>query len=379
MKRIVSHSVVRPTMLSAAIAAIALVAGCSSLNSALQSDRINYKSATTGPSLEVPPDLTSVSTNGQYSAAAGAATLSGYEQKQHMAASQPSVNVLPKVPGMQVMRDGNERWLVVQKAPGDLWPTLREFWQEQGFVLTLDQPDTGVMETDWAENRANIPQDFIRNILGKVLDGMYSTGERDRFRTRVENDPKGGTDIYISHRRMVEVYTNSQKDTTKWEPAPNDPGLEAIFLTRLMQRLGAQPEQAKAQVTAAAPAAPAAKMVSNGAQTYLDIGESFDRAWRRVGLALDRGNFTVEDRDREKGIYYVSYVDPAAATKDNGFFYSIFHAKDIQDSKKAKRYSVNVRGEGNDKSRVYVLDSNGKVDTSKIAQTIIGVLNSQLQ
>lgn len=366
-------------MLAAAVAAISLVAGCNSINSALQSDRVDYKSAKTGPSLDVPPDLTNDVNDHRYSAATGEATLSGYEKgQQQVKVGESGVNVLPSIPGMKVVRDGNERWLVVQKAPSDLWPVLRDFWQEQGFVLTLDQPQTGVMETDWAENRANINQDFIRNILGKVLDSLYSTGERDRFRTRVERDPNGGTDIFISHRRMVEVFTNAQKDTTKWEPAPNDPGLEAIFLTRLMQRLGAQPEQAKQEVAAAKSNAPTTQVVQSNDQTYLDLHESFDRAWLRVGLALDRGNFTVVDRDREKGIYYVSYVDPAAAAKDNGFFYSLFHSKQIQESKKAKRYNVNVRGQG-DESRVAVVDDNGNIEDTPIAKTIIGVLSAQLQ
>ena len=380
MKRIVSNSVARPVLAWAAIASLALVAGCSSLSSALSSDKVDYKSSKTGPSLDVPPDLTNVqAVDRKYVTPGGTATLSNYENQQKVVAANPSTTVLPDVPGMKVVRDGNERWLVIQKPAGDLWPTLREFWQENGFVLTIDSPDTGVMETDWAENRAKLNQDIIRDLLGKVLDGLYSTGERDRFRTRVERDPNGGTDIYITHRRMVEVFTNSQKDTTKWEPAPNDPGLEAIMLTKLMQRFGVQADQAKAQVESAKPGAPATQVVKTADSAYLDINEPFDRAWRRVGVALDRGNFTVDDRDRTKGLYFVSYVDPATLAKDNGFFYSLFHAKEVQDSKKAKKYSVNVQGRGDNQTRVQVLDDKGNVDNSQIAQTIISVIGNQLR
>ncbi|WP_374619811.1 outer membrane protein assembly factor BamC [Pandoraea sp.] len=380
MKRIVSNSVARPVLAWAAIASVALVAGCSSLSSALSSDKVDYKSAKLGPTLDVPPDLTNVQvTDRKYVTPGGTATLSNYETQQKVVEANPTDTVLPAVPGMKVVRDGNERWLVIQKAPGDLWPTLREFWQENGFVLTTDSPDTGVMETDWAENRAKLNQDIIRDLLGKVLDGLYSTGERDRFRTRVERDPDGGTDIYITHRRMVEVFTNSQKDTTKWEPAPNDPGLEAIFLTKLMQRFGVQADQAKAQVESAKAGGPSSQIVRTADAAYLDINEPFDRAWRRVGVALDRGNFTVDDRDREKGLYFVSYVDPASLAKDNGFFYSLFHAKEVQDSKKAKKYSVNVQGRGDSQTRVQVLDDKGNVDNSKIAQTIISVIGNQLR
>ncbi|ODP33969.1 outer membrane protein assembly factor BamC [Pandoraea sp. ISTKB] len=380
MKRIVSNSVARPVLAWAAIASLALVAGCSSLSSALSSDKVDYKSSKTGPSLDVPPDLTNVqATDRKYVSPGGTATLSNYESQQKVVAANPTDTVLPDVPGMKVVRDGNERWLVIQKPAGDLWPTLREFWQENGFVLTIDSSDTGVMETDWAENRAKLNQDIIRDLLGKVLDGLYSTGERDRFRTRVERDPNGGTDIYITHRRMVEVFTNSQKDTTKWEPAPNDPGLEAIMLTKLMQRFGAQADQAKAQVDNAKASGPSAQVVKTADAAYLDINEPFDRAWRRVGVALDRGNFTVDDRDRAKGLYFVSYVDPASLAKDNGFFYSLFHAKEVQDQKKAKKYSVNVQGRGDSQTRVQVLDDKGNVDNSQIAQTIISVIGNQLR
>lgn len=379
MKRIVSSSVARPVLAWAAIASLAFFAGCSSLSNALSSDKVDYKSTKTGPSLDVPPDLTSVQSADRKSVSGGTATLSNFEAQQKVVAANPSTQVLPAVPGMKVMRDGDQRWLVIQKVPGDLWPTLREFWQENGFVLTIDSPDTGVMETDWNENRAKLNQDIVRDLLGKVLDGLYSTGERDRFRTRVEQDPNGGTDVYITHKRMVEVFTNAQKDTTKWEPAPNDPGLEAIFLTKLMQRMGAAPADAKAQVDAARPGAPATQVVKTADASYLDINEPFDRAWRRVGVALDRGNFTVDDRDRNKGLYYVSYVDPAALAKDNGFFYTMFHSKEVQDSKRAKKYSVNVQGQGDNLTRVQVLDDAGKVDNSQIAQTIIGVIGNQLR
>lgn len=380
MKRIVSNSVARPVLAWAAIASLALIAGCSSLSSALSSDKVDYKSSKTGPSLDVPPDLTNVqAADRKYVTPGGTATLSTYENQQKVVAANPTDTVLPDVPGMKVVRDGNERWLVIQKPAGDLWPTLREFWQENGFVLTIDSSDTGVMETDWAENRAKLNQDIIRDLLGKVLDGLYSTGERDRFRTRVERDPNGGTDIYITHRRMVEVFTNSQKDTTKWEPAPNDPGLEAIMLTKLMQRFGAQADQAKAQVENARADGPKSQVVKTADASYLDINEPFDRAWRRVGVALDRGNFTVDDRDRAKGLYFVSYVDPASLAKDNGFFYSLFHAKEVQDQKKAKKYSVNVQGRGDSQTRVQVLDDKGNVDNSQIAQTIISVIGNQLR
>ncbi len=143
-------------------------------------------------------------------------------------------------------RDGNQRWLVISNGmrADQLWQSLRGFWQESGFLLVQDSPETGIMETDWAENRAKIPQDIIRNTIGKVFDGLYSTSERDKFRTRVERSQNGTLEVFISHRGAQEQLTGVDKSTTVWTPRPADPELEAEFLSRLAQRLGVQKEQA---------------------------------------------------------------------------------------------------------------------------------------
>jgi hypothetical protein len=186
---------------------------------------------------------------------------------------------------VRIERAGNQRWLVVDRPADKLWVPVKDFWQENGFLLQLDQEKLGIMETDWAENRAKLPQDFIRNTIGKVFENLYSTGERDKFRTRLERNAKGGTEIYITHRGMQEVYTSNSKDQTIWQPRPVDPELENEFLRRMMLKLGANEAQAQAAI-ASAPAAqtttPRVATVNN--QSVVQIDEGFDRAWRRVGL-----------------------------------------------------------------------------------------------
>jgi outer membrane protein assembly factor BamC len=208
-----------------------------------------------------------------------------------------------------LQRDGQVRWLSVAAAPEQIYPLVREFWLDNGFELPVDQAKTGLMETNWSENRAKLPQDGVRNLIGKVLDSLYDTGERDQFRTRIERTAKG-TDIYVSHRGLIEVYTdNNKKEQTTWKARPADTGLEAEMLQRLMVKLGAPKDNAKATVTATnAPAAPRSRVLADGL-TVAFAGD-YDQAWRRVGLALDRGGFTVEDRDRSKGVYEVRLASP---------------------------------------------------------------------
>jgi outer membrane protein assembly factor BamC len=370
------------TRSSLALGVIALaLAGCSMIP---ESPKIEYKSAGKVPTLDVPPDLSQISRDDRFavpdSAGKGAATYSAYTAERTPAAQAQNTVVLPQVDKVRVERSGNQRWLVVEAPADKLWDPVKDFWQETGFIISVERPDAGVMETDWAENRAKIGEDIIRNTLGKLLDSLYSTGERDKFRTRFEPGAQPGTtEIFVSHRGMEEVYTSAAKDETRWQPRPADPELEAEMLRRLMVRLGAEDKRAETAV-AAAKAEPRAKLASSteGSGT-LEVYDRFDRAWRRVGLALDRVGFTVEDRDRSKGLYYVRYVDPdAAAKKDKGWLDKMAIWKSSDPVAAKVQYRIHVSESGS-KSVVKVLTSEGGTDRSDTAKKKLELLNQQLQ
>lgn len=358
------------------------LAGCSSISSLLEPDRIDYKSASKGRTLEVPPDLTQLQRENRYAITSrGTATASGYNLQQD---ARPSSKVIApnSAENMRIERAGNQRWLVVKQAPEALWPQIKDFWQDMGFLIHIESPEAGVLETDWAENRAKIPQDFVRNTLGKVLDSLYSTGERDKFRTRLERGPDGTTEIYLSHRGMEEVLIGSQNESTIWKPRAADAELEAEFLARLMSRLGAGDAQAKAAVANATAPSARAKLVKNSSGGHVEVDESFDRAWRRVGLALDRVGFTVEDRDRDAGLYFVRYVDPDTdqATPAKKSFLSRLNpfSSSNDKTKEAARYRVLVKAAGT-ASQISVLDDKGQQESSRTADRILSLLNEQLK
>jgi outer membrane protein assembly factor BamC len=344
------------------------------------------------PPLEVPPDLTSPERDGRYvvpeqQTAKSTATFSGYQAERRdraPGAAQPGATpILPTFDSMKVERAGTTRWLVVQAAPERLWPVLKEFWKENGFELEVERPETGVMETQWAENRAKIPLDPVRRLIGRIADKAYSSGELDKFRTRLERSPEGaGTEIYISHRGIQEVF-ESNRDLggtnvapTVWQAREIDPGLEAEFLQRLMVKLGAQEDKAKGLATAGRPEyrAEIRKGVDGGER--LQVYEPFDRAWRRVGLALDRVGFTVEDRDRQKGLYFVRYADPAKAKDERGFFARLFSSEGAK--LKAEQYRVQVTQSGTE-SQVNVLNKDGNAEASQTASRILTLLHEQLR
>jgi outer membrane protein assembly factor BamC len=372
----------RPTF---AVPLLVALAGCSTVDNFLQGDKVDYKSqsAKTSP-LEVPPDLTQLQRDGRYAPAGGSVSASTYQTGGATLnpAAAAAVGVAPTTLGeMRVVREGNQRWLVVPMPAEQLWPQLREFWNERGFSLVIDNAQAGVMETDWAENRAKIPQDIVRRTIGRVVDSLYDTGERDRYRTRVERN--GNTsEVYISHRGMTEEYAGDRKERTVWTPRPADPGLEAEFLTRLMVKLGTKETEARQVVATAASApstAPARARAVSG-QPALQVDEGFDRAWRRVGLALDRSGFTVEDRDRAGGLYFVRYVDPknAATAAEQGFFSKLFTFGKSDTTGAPVRYRIAVKGEG-DKTNVTVQNSQGTPEASDVAQRIVALLVDDLK
>ncbi len=344
--------------------------------SVLESDKVDYKSATKASTLEVPPDLTQLSQESRYVVPGGPVSAAAFEAgKTTSKAEAESKTAVAQIADVRIERDGERRWLVVDRPADKLWEPVRSFWQENGFNLVIDQPELGIMETDWAENRAKIPQDFIRSTIGKVFDSLYSTGERDKFRTRLERNAAGGTEIYITHRGMEEVYASSTKDSTVWQPRKSDPELEAEFLRRLMVKLGVSQEQAKAVAAAPAPKASMARLATVNGAPVVQLNEGFDRAWRRVGLALDRTGFTVEDRNRNEGLYFVRYVAPTAEKKEPGFFGKIFGGSDAAPPLK---YRIRVQAEGNT-STVSVLNETGAPESSANAERILKVLADDLR
>ena len=354
------------------------VSGCG----VLESKKIDYKSAGKLPTLEVPPDLVAPSADNRYAIpdtqGSGTATLSTYSQERKTAPIASSAGLLPAQDKARIERAGSQRWLVVQATPQQVWPVIKDFWQETGFIVNMESPETGVIETDWAENRANIPQDAIRRTLGKVLDGLYSTAERDKFRTRIEQG-KNGTEIYISHRGMMEVYATEGKDQTKWQPRPADPELEAEMLRRLMLRFGV--EEARAESLLAKQQTPEqARIAKQGSITVLEMDEGFDRAWRRVGLALDRVGFAVEDRDRSKGVYFVRYIDPEIdnnSKRDEGMLAKLAFWRGKKDQASPQlQIRVSEMGE---KSQVSVSDADGKAADSGTQNRILNLLHKELK
>lgn len=354
------------------------MAGCQSLKDTLSGDNaIDYKSTVRTDPLSIPPDLTQAAADPRYRApSTGVTSLSQYQSQQANADAEVRQNVLPEYPGIEVKRDGDLRWLVVDASPDTLFPKVQEFWYDNGFNLDVNDPKAGLMVTNWAENRAKIPESWIRQIIGTVLDSVYDSGERDKFRTIFERDGQK-TLIFISHEHMVEVRVGIEADQTRWEVGREDPGLNAAMIARLMVYLGDNEEEARRKMAQA--------QEQNLKPTVIDqvrsdgsivVEEGFDQTWRRVGLALDSGNFAVEDRDRSSGDFFVRYVDADTGVKreEPSIFARMFGAKKLEP---AQLYRLHLSADGpNTVIRVY--NEQGAVETSATGTRILEVLAERL-
>lgn len=356
---------------------VLLLSGCSAMNQMIGNEEsVDYKSTVAGDPLSIPPDLTQANRDAHFRAPEGTATLSQYQQSQQAQQSAGGADrVLPTTSGVSVMRDGDIRWLVVDKPAQEVYPKIVDFWGEQGFTLHSQDPRAGLMETDWAENRAKIPEGWIRSALGAVIDQVFDSGERERFRTRVER-VNGKTEVYISHQQMVETPTPDGA-AFKWVFGKEDPGLNAAMLARLMVFLGTDVKNAQNMVAQAEKDSTAAQVTQMPeGQAAISLSEPFDRAWRRVGVAIDSAGFAVEDRNRAEGDYFIRYLDSDTGEKieQQNIIGRLFGGKNTA---AATPYRIHVVGQGSG-SMVTVLDQNGQVQNTDTAKRIISVLSTHM-
>jgi outer membrane protein assembly factor BamC len=374
-------------------ALLAMIVGCGSMrgdDGMLPDRKVEYKkSRGVERDLEIPPDLTSSSIRDELvipgTRPEGGTTLSTLETSERgRTGPGGGGEVLPTVENIEVKRDGEQRWLLIQGEPEDVWFRVVEFWQENGILLEEQDPTVGIMVTDWIENRADIKNDFITDAFRGLFDGLYSASTRDQFRIRIEPGIEPATtELYLTQRGMQEtIIQDGQGDVerTVWNPRETDHGLEAAMLRRLMVYLGVE-DQTASRALAAKGAAPAqrSRLIKSGDQVWLTVNEEFPRAWRLTGIALDRVGFAVEDRDRSGGVYYVRYNDPMEGVEDEGLLAKLaFWRDNDKNIDKEQQYQVTLLTEG-ESTRVVIRNEQGERDNSETAQRILTLLQEQIR
>lgn len=374
------------TYMKPVVVAIALISMTACSGNKKDLPKLDYQTQTRKiVKLEVPPDLNNPDQGNLYQVPAGSGAVRASDLSRRTSATQQAANseVLKSVKGVRLERDGNQRWVEVQgKSPAEIWPLLKAFWQENGFDIKSEEPGIGQMETEWAENRAKIPQDGLRRLLDKVgMGGVYSTSERDKFIIRIEQGRNGTTDIFFAHKGMKEVYADKKKDTTMWQPAANDPNLEAAFLARFMQYLGVDQQQAENALTQSVAKRSGNDLARIDGNTLLVSGD-YGRNWRRTALALDRIGLNVLGQNMERHAFLVQQApaeSEAVSTKKPGFFGRML-GKGKKAEKPAAYPEIIVFVEPvNGGSRISLLNKDGSAYKGSDASTLLSRLHTELR
>ena len=408
-----------------------LLNGCENIPFVERVTAPDYKATGRSRPLEVPPDLTSATTNDAY-AIPGSTSYSDFKNGQQQDNGQPKI--LPNPEGMKIVKAGAQRWLVVNAPAEKIWPLIRDFWIDMGFAVKKENPEVGVMETEWIKEGDLMTNDN-KGTLDKFdawLDSLASgTANRKKFRTRLERGLQDGTtEIYMTHRSVdtapddgkekirtpygvVDMgYKNDSKSKEDSKVDSRSDELDAELLRRLMVKLGLADKRAKEIIAAPISQKRAEIKKEADGSSSVEIQDPFDRAWRRVGLALDIIGFVIEDKDRSNGIYFVKYADvdiDDSPKKKKGVLDSLMfwsdddkkdkQAKDTSQTKEKplserlkfwggsdkektnpeKQYRVKIVSIDNGGSQVVIEYQDGKKNTSSTANRIISLLYDQLK
>lgn len=362
--------------------AAALVLGlsmtaCSTWDDLMTAEQVDYKSTVRGEPLALPPDLSREQIRPQFSTHDGEASAVAYNkaldkaQKQRAAAG----GVLPQNNEMRVIRSGDKRWLEIDRDASIVYKDIIGFWTNEGFTINRDDPQVGLVETDWAENRAKIPGNFLRRALGSLIDVVSDSGERERFTTRLER-VNGKTEVYIRHERMEETQMDRDGTVFKWLPAPEDQELNAIMLSRLMAYMGLPKEQAE-QAVASPEDAQITQAKANfvEGQVALSVSDSRENTYRLLGQALTSTGFTIDKSDVNSGSYVVRYLDTDTGEKRKAANI-ISRLWGDKGNLSPVPYTVNVSGNAT-QSIITVRDEAGNMDSSETARRILTVIRER--
>ena len=384
----INMSLSYPYRLTILLVLTALLHACSTSSEFFSSDDKAYRSQRQATdSLEIPPDLSSTAIEDALQIpGGGSASYSDYQTRQQGGSttggsSLAGSQILPEFHGIEYRREGDLRWLEIDAPPEQVWPKVVEFWRKNGLLLVQQDAATGVMTTDWLESRADIKQGMITEFFRKTFDSIYSSATRDQFRVRIERgDKPGTTELFLTHRGMEEKLVQNvsgEADTTYWTPRPNEPETEAAMLRSLMIYLGASEEKADHSLAKTQPKSERSRLVKTKDAVELVMDEGFARAWRLTGVALDRVGFSVEDRDRSQGIYYVRY-HALEDKKEKGFFAKMAFWRDDDEIDEQSQYQVKLESEGSE-TRVVVNDAKGVRQNDRTAVRLLTLLQEQIR
>lgn len=321
--------------------------------------------------LDVPPDLSEpdVTDNLALSNIAGGSTYSAYTHTENKGDKITSAAPI----GVKVIRDGINQWLEINTTAEKLWPQLRAFFTQVGFEIKREDKALGVIETNWLENRIDLPTNWFSKLLARIS----SSGLRDKYRARLEKTKNPEvTRVFITHQGLREQVSEEISGIKIWwETRPSDPELEAEMYQRFLIFRDVSKEEAIKLVDTIA-AKERTQIIEKDETKMLQVGEGFARTWRRVGIALDRIGLLVEDRDRSGGLYYLRITDDFRdkIKEEKGWLASLFSSDKV---KLKERYLLSVSSEKSN-TIISIYEATGAKADERFVEQLLTDLKSYL-
>jgi outer membrane protein assembly factor BamC len=354
-----------------------LSAGCSTVDGLMDttSSNVNYKNNNSIKTLEFPPDLTAPKFDAAFTLpSSGRVSASTIANRGADRYSGSDINVLPSATNMRLSGSGNVRWLDVDASANILWPKIRDFWRSLGVNVVKDEPRIGIMLTEWAENKAGLPKDWLRQALGSILQGTFDAGTRDQYRLRIERPEANKTRIYLTHKGSEKVVTEAG---VGWELRPPKHELEAEMLNRLHAFLQGDEYNAtkNTKKSDASQTTSLVTLITEDGSPILQVHESYQRAWVRTSIMLQRMGLNVLSRKQSQGIYGVVYNGDEAVENTGSFFSRLFQGKKTFLTK-GEEYQIHIRNAGR-LAEVRAMDDEGKPLSVAQSQKILTRLKQE--
>ncbi|WP_191487130.1 outer membrane protein assembly factor BamC [Pseudomonas sp. FEN] len=271
-----------------------------------------------------------------------------------------------------LQKTGDSRWVVAQHAPAEVWPVALQFFQDNGFRIDAQRPQTGEFTTAWQRS------DELSAVMGKRL----ATGDNEtRVRVRIEPGVQRNTsEVYVVSAQRPAGSTANVDFTAH----SVNTGLDAALVDEMLSSMSRSAEKGGSVSLLAARDFDTPSRVSlsqdGSGNPVLNVGEDLDRAWSSVGRALEQGDWRVEDINRSLGLYYINLAEKAEKKNDEpGFFGSLFGSKPSKEEieTRAVRYQVRLSKVG-DNVQVTVEKDINTVAPADVARRVLGVIQDNL-
>ena len=329
--------------------------------------KINYYSNKTITPLDVPPDLTSPNYQrsfrlSEFTKAKLNENLVNFSDKE----ITTSERIISSSSEIEVKKSGDRRWLLIKKDPEFVWNLVGDFFKQEGFVIKVSNKKIGLMETDYLENKPEIPAQsvgLIRSMFQKALKARYSLPILDKFRVRIEpTEDKGSTQLFLSVSSMQEVVTNSGKEdeNTIWQYREKDLALEVEMLYKIMLHLGGDKAISRERILQAKEENTIEAVLTQGFNGYSKLVFNTDLldTWDNFSWALDQIDAEIEDKDILEKSIYVNMV----RTSDMGIFTRIFGDEAVK-----KTFKLSLRASNKNSTEVVFTDISGENEEDTVS------------